>query len=69
MIDRRNLRATYSADVAAALGDYIQQGGQFSFISDGGTPRPLEIHFKLQDADMYQGLLGRRLREYAELRV
>lgn len=61
MIDRRNLRVTYSAEVAAALGDYMQQGGQFSFISDGGTPSPLEIHFTLQNADLYQVLLERRL--------
>lgn len=53
MIDRRNRRATYSAEVAAAMGDYMPQGGHFSFTSDGGGTSPLEIHFTLQDADLY----------------
>ena len=67
MIDRHNLRATYSAEVTAAIGDYIEQGGLFSFISDGGSPLPLEIHFTLADGDLYQGILGRRSRDYGEL--
>ena len=67
MIDRRTLRAMYSTDVADALREYIQQGGQFSFTSDRGSPSSLEIHFTLQDADLYQGLLGRRLGTYAAI--